>query len=342
MIIMEEGRAKAQLLSHAEPRKGSQKHCNTRQEHYETTFLSGQSISITEVISAFRLSALERGIIVPDNPAIGRISRCGTENKPRGKNGSYLFYLSSPPAGGFENFSDGQGWQKWRFQTGRKWTPTKREAYRQLIDAEHRAREEANARQHAEAAEQSRHIWTSAKPANDRHPYLVLKDIKSHGVRQHNDGRLIIPVFDSCGQIQSLQYIDGLGNKIFLKGGKTSGGRYLIGDVSNPVEVICIAEGFATAATIHEQTPYPCFVAFSATNLEHVAVSIRAKYPKAKIVITADNDWQTAQKIGRNPGVESAKRAAAGCCGNVVFPPELPGVNDFNDYARHLKSGARS
>jgi hypothetical protein len=33
-------------------------------------------------------------------------------------------YLSRPPAGGFENFSDGHGCQKWRFKTGRKRTPT--------------------------------------------------------------------------------------------------------------------------------------------------------------------------------------------------------------------------
>ena len=77
-----------------------------------------------DVTEAFRIAAAVRGIIIPNNPVIGRLSACKTEDKPRSKNGRYLLYLDGLPAGGFQNMSDGQGWQKWRFRPGRKWNPT--------------------------------------------------------------------------------------------------------------------------------------------------------------------------------------------------------------------------
>ena len=95
-------------------------------------------------------------------------------------------------------------------------------------------------------------------------PYLIHKGIKAHGARLHN-GRLLIPLRDSNGVLHSLQYIiDAEGkNKRFLTGGQKSGNYFSIG---NPAETLCIAEGFATGASLHEATAYAVAVAFDSGN----------------------------------------------------------------------------
>ena len=63
-----------------------------------------------------------------------------------------------------------------------------------------------------------------------------------------------------------LQKIEADGSKRFQNGGRVAGGHYLIGDVGNGGTLL-IAEGFATAATLHEMTDLPVIVAFNAGNL---------------------------------------------------------------------------
>ena len=163
------------------------------------------------------------------------------------------------------------------------------------------------------------------------------KQIKSFGVRVDVSGALIVPVYDASGTLQSLQFIDADGKKQFLTGGKIGGGRFLIGDAPKPAGTICVCEGFATGATIHEATGYSVFVAFNCGNLEAVAISIRALYPQAKVTICADNDHQTPE----NPGLNAAKRAAAACNGSIAIPLSLTGVTDFNDLACLSQRAAR-
>lgn len=88
---------------------------------------------------------------------------------------------------------------------------------------------------------------------------------------------------------------------------------------------ILIAEGFATAATLHECTGLQCFVAFDAGNLTPVARVVRSKRPLADIVICGDSDISFK-------GQEAANNAALAVNGLVALPPKL-GM-DFNDYAR--------
>jgi len=88
---------------------------------------------------------------------------------------------------------------------------------------------------------------------------------------------------------------------------------------------IYVAEGFATAATIHETTNRPVVVAYSASNLVPVLGHLRQIYgPIQEIVIVADND-----KSG--VGQRYAEQACAKHGARMVMPPE-PG--DANDYAK--------
>lgn len=74
-------------------------------------------------------------------------------------------------------------------------------------------------------------------------------------------------------------------------------------------------------------------VACSVGNLRAVAEALRGQRPEARIVIAADDDWQT----DGNPGATKACEAAAAVDGIVVVPP-FPGERvenqtDFNDLA---------
>jgi putative DNA primase/helicase len=73
---------------------------------------------------------------------------------------------------------------------------------------------------------------------------------------------------------------------------------------------------------VHEATGYQTIVAFDAGNLLSVALVIRAKHPRAKIVICADNDVETPG----NPGVTAATRAAKAIRGLLAVPTFEKGI----------------
>ena len=92
----------------------------------------------------------------------------------------------------------------------------------------------------------------------------------------------------------------------------------MIGTMDEP-GVVYVAEGFATAATIHEATNRPCAVAYSASNLPAVAEALGGD-----VTIVADND---ASGVGQ----KYADQAAAKHGARVIIPPAL---GDANDYAQ--------
>jgi hypothetical protein len=73
-----------------------------------------------EVVEKFRLAAQAQGLILSDIVADGKIHRCSVINREHGKDGTYLLDLRG--FGGFQNFRDGLGWQKWRLDySGNVW-----------------------------------------------------------------------------------------------------------------------------------------------------------------------------------------------------------------------------
>ena len=75
---------------------------------------------------------------------------------------------------------------------------------------------------------------------------------------------------------------------------------------------IFVAEGYATAATVHEVSSRPCVIAYSVNNLPIIVGQLREAYGQTQdIVIVADND---ASGVGRNKADEaSAKYWRADC-----------------------------
>ena len=131
-------------------------------------------------------------------------------------------------------------------------------------------------------------LWTSAKPANPLHPYLLRKQIQPHHARQIGDS-LMIPMQNARGDLWNVQFVHPDGTKRYLKGGMTKSLFAFIGEIKETGRIF-IAEGFATGGTVHQLTGKPCMIAFSASNLPSVALTVRRAFPQAEIVICSDND----------------------------------------------------
>lgn len=166
------------------------------------------------------------------------------------------------------------------------------------------------------AAKVAAALWDKAQEGD--HPYLARKAVKAHGTRIQSD-TLLVPVLDVNGALQSLQSILSDGSKRFFPGGRMAGGRFWIGV---PGRTLVIAEGFATAAAVHEATGLPVCIAFNAGNLLSVAKDLRASYPAAQIILAADNDVREDGKP--NTGRIKAQEAAQSVGGTIALP-ELNG-----------------
>lgn len=180
------------------------------------------------------------------------------------------------------------------------------------------------AKQHAQRTANT--VWNSrnTRPADAAFPYLQNKGITDPAVlanarinRFKDEDRLVIPMYDRPNHIVNRQAIDANGGKFFLPGGEV-GGAY--GKIAAPnsdwTGGVYLAEGFATAASIHMATGKPVVIAFNAGNLPKVAAKMAAILPKnAPVYIAADND---ASQTGIKKAAEAAQ--VLGNRARVVMP----------------------
>jgi putative DNA primase/helicase len=266
-----------------------------------------------DVIEDFKRFIAGRGLIVDQLDADGRLHRCSTVGGKSGrKDGSYLLHLDGVPAGGADNWRDGLGWQTWCAKSGREFTAEERQAWHAQAVAIRAQRADDEATRYAEAAKRAARLLHQAKQATNEHPYLVRKGVGAYGLRQLRE-QLVIPVRDGMGNLTSLQFISPAGEKRFLTGGRKRGCYFPIG---MPRNVLCLAEGYATAASIFEATGHATAVAFDAGNLEPVARLLRGKFPDISIIVCADDD---SERPG-NPGVSYAIKAAQAVRGRIAIP----------------------
>ena len=247
-------------------------------------------------ISQFQDAIRSAGFNPPDVIEPGKIHRFSTNGK-RSDDAGWCIHFEDGLGGVFGDHRTGLQ-QSWQAKRDRLNTAAEREAFQHKV-AEVRVQREAEEKQHhAEAAEKATMIWKSATPAED-HAYLRQKGVKSHGLRVHED-KLVIPMRHSDGKLHSLQFISADGEKRYLPGGAKKGHYFGIG---KPAGVVCVCEGYATAASVHEATGHAVAVAFDAGNLEPVARALRVKLPDAKLILCADNDVQPGKP---NTGIEAA------------------------------------
>lgn len=213
----------------------------------------------------------------------------------------------------------------WQAEKPEAMTAEERRAHRDAVLKAKAEREQILAEQHAAVRAKAARIWNSASENVDpQHPYLLARGVGAYGIRQLGRS-LVVPVKDTEGTFHSLQFIDEQATKRFMTGGKMQG---CYSGIGRPDGCLYIAEGYATAATIHEATKHAVAIAFSAGNLEPVAMALHQRFPDLQIIIAADNDNNTPG----NPGLTKARAAATAVGGTVVAPDE----GDFNDMARSL------
>jgi len=133
-------------------------------------------------------------------------------------------------------------------------------------------------------------------------------------------GYMAVPLRDAAGRLWSLQSINGQGTKLFPRHGRKQGCFHLICEPAGAA-VLAVAEGYATAASVHEATGWPVAVAFDAGNLLAVGRVLRERYPAARLVFAGDDD---PTKPG-NPGRTKAEAAAVALDAVAAFP-SLPAV----------------
>lgn len=281
-------------------------------------------------VEQFRDAIQAAGLVPPDSiESDGKLHRFSSNGKKADDAGWYLLHGDGIPTGHFGDWRSGVT-QSWRADIGRPLTPGEEAAHRAKVEVIRREREAEEARCKAAAKVKAAAIWQRAEPAPADHPYLIRKGIKANGAKLHKEA-LVIPM-RADGEIHSLQFIGPDGNKPFLTGGQVKGCYFSIGNPAGAV-ALCIAEGFATGATIHEATGYPVAVAFSAGNLGAVAKAMRAKFPDLPLILCADDDTQTEGNPGLTAATESA-RSVGGLLAIPDFGSDRPaGATDFNDMA---------
>ena len=225
-----------------------------------------------------------------------------------------------------------------------------------------RKREEAQARADAAAQQSEREraallailqtIISESVPASHDHAYTAKKLILSIGARQATkryqiapetaESRaqyiaptdLLIPVYDHAGALQGIQQITTAGFKLmrgtFKDGLLWIGGGLTTGEVPNR---LYIAEGWATAVSIHMRTRSPVIIAFATSNLLSAGKWARGRYPDAEIAYAVDNDTESFIKVAgqtvNNPGLFYSTKAATATNAAVITPPM---GGDWNDW----------
>lgn len=304
----------------------------------------------SDPVGAFQAAIADAGLVpprklVPD----GRLHRFAPNGDARDDAGWYVLHLDGVPAGSFGS---------WRHDISRSWsakrrqqlTPEERRAQLERIQRAKRERQEALEKERAKTRAKAAEVWNRAEPAKAQHPYLARKSVSPpRGLRQiHVDAAapllgygpavkdeplegdlLVLPVTDGKRRT-GLQLIDEAGRKHIVHG---TAKRGCWSGFGKPVDVLVIAEGLATGASVRAAIEQPFAVAFDAGNLKPVAQALRRRFPSARILIAGDHDEPKGEA---KEGVGQVKaRAAAEAVGGVAVVPAEPG--DWNDV--HVEHG---
>lgn len=289
-----------------------------------------------DTINQFRAAMRDAGITPPDViEADGQLHRFHVEGDKAGsKNGCYALHLDGRAAGWFGSWKTGLR-STWAAD-GKRMSDAEREAFAKLIETARLKAQAERRAEHEARANEARAEWAAAAPADPAHPYLIRKGVKPHNLRQRG-GLLIVPLFDAFGLLWNVQRIQADGGKRF-KPGRAGGLFSPLGDFSNPASIL-ICEGWATGATLHQESGHPVLCAMTAGNLLPVATAARSAWAGADLVICADNDRFTEG----NPGVTYATAAAKATGARLIvpeFPDGVPG-SDFNDLMALRRKGGR-
>ncbi|HYX37717.1 MAG TPA: toprim domain-containing protein [Oligoflexus sp.] len=258
--------------------------------------------------------------------------------------------LSSPLRAEGEEAMDGSGHQ-------RELEAQKRHA------KERKKRQEKEARKKAQEEIKREADWRRDKAAYEGaprldtgFPYLIKKgianlpeffDVRAMTAKQQfgkgsDEVFLVHALGDAAGNYVGMKRIWANGEKKLSPGRKEGSYKGAFTVIGNPPCSwrIYVAEGLATAVSIHNATGCAVYIADSAGNLASVAGTAKRQNPGKHVVIVADNDVRTEDKKHQgNTGVFTAMTAAKEHNVRFAIIPALDGEKtDANDYA--LKRGS--
>jgi antirestriction protein ArdC/phage/plasmid primase-like uncharacterized protein len=273
------------------------------------------------------------GLIVAGLPVMdGKYHRVPTTDDPPGKTaGSYRGFLDGIPSGHIRNFRSGysEKWTSTSVARERNDSELAQVVAETRVAAHQRAVDNAASQNDVAKASAAKFEALSATPPQGGNGYLNRKQVEAFGVRFDGE-KLVVPARDVEGKLWSLQTIseEGGAPKLFEKGGRMKATMHVIGEVQ-PGEPVLVAEGYATAASIHQATGKTVAIAFAAGNIEPVVEAIKGRYPDNPLYIMADNDGQKEQNVGLTKAIAAAEKHAVG-----VGLPQFTAagkLTDFND-----------
>ncbi|AVG06652.1 TOPRIM and DUF927 domain-containing protein [Klebsiella pneumoniae] len=205
---------------------------------------------------------------------------------------------------------------------------------REQMKAESQQREQERQRRKLAEIEQRRGLFVShwqglAETAFEgESEYLMNKGLVGFTFPVLPDGSLLLGLVDESGTVTAARTITQQGEKRLLAGSAKRGAYHAVNAADAPQSVL-IAEGLATALSVHLIRPEALTVcAIDAGNLQPVAQAMHQRYPNAQIIIAADNDIKPGEP---NTGKDAAEKAAKAVSGWVALPPTVKKA-DWNDY----------
>lgn len=239
------------------------------------------------------------GLIV-DELRVGRMTRCAIEGD-REKRGWYMLHDLQTQNGDVlivGSFGVWRGNDNGACKVDLRKTEItreQREALRKRLTEDKRRVAAERKAENAKAARRAAAAWAKCATTGESE-YLVRKGVRALGVRFAPSGAAVIPVMDTAGVVHGLQVIRTAAQakakhrrekEFWPTGVAVKGHFHLIG---MPTWIVLIAEGEATAASLHDATQLPVAAAFYASNLGPVAAALRKHYKTVKILICADDD----------------------------------------------------
>lgn len=321
------------------------------------------SMNAEDPVTEFAQKLEDAGLVINGLPVMdGSLQRVPTRQDKKGsKSGAYKGFMDGRPAGWYRDYrsADDKPTQ-WVFSGGQEMDPLARLHLR----AQAQQTREDNARALAQQYDRQADYATRYVSRHEQavtNAYLTRKGVEAApGVRINDKQELVIPFSNAQGQIRSYQRIPLTGGKDarILKDSEKTGNWFALGTPQNGQPVL-FAEGYATAASLHESTGLPVLMTIDAGNMIAAGQNARAVWPDSPFIFCADNDHhlrnpQTGEP--ENKGVLSAEKAAELTGGKVITPDftaeeKAAALTDFNDldasrgrdaFREHISASLRS
>lgn len=177
-------------------------------------------------------------------------------------------------------------------------------------------------------------VWACCIPVTPSHEYIVRKQGIADGLRVYpNDaptlvirgqnvaGFLVVPCYDLGGNLQTLQFIPGKGDKLNLSGASFGNGCHVVGNIAESRRVF-VVEGIGQAWAVWKAAGCAAVVCFGAGRMATVAAALHGKYPLARVVLIPDRGKE-------NQAAEIACALNGQWC---ELPQDKPSNYDANDF----------